>query len=276
MKRIAFALLCAIFSFGHSVGSQSRLVSAIPELVPPSNASGTSSGGLGLQPGPAPVALNVPVAVRRYRIFVDMPPLSVADHYAGQLAKAGWQVAFKQAEPTLALVRFMTGSASDRLVGTLIVVPFSDAKEMEVHVHLVRSRTVWRVASNGRTGGAGASGEKGLSESFNERYSPWLTFPREVSRIEHHGGGGNSESMFFSLRLQTMMSPSVLMPLLQAQLEARGWKVAARLGDAVQSVVRRTAVSGGERSEVWILTTMPAVSEIDAALILLGPPLRAR
>jgi hypothetical protein len=211
-------------------------------------------------------------AGRNYRLITDMTTALVAEHYLTQLVAHGWTVAFKEVQTTLAVVRFSAGSASDPFIGTLTVVPFASSGQSVVSVRLDRSRG-WR--DSGRAGGGGANVRHGLMVPFgvhdgrrDERRQ--LQFPLEVARAELQDGGGGPDHMLSKMRLQTSMAPNALMMHVQAQLSPDGWKLDVLAGDARQAVVRRSTSPTGDKSELWVLTSMPGTDEIDMVLIVIA------
>jgi hypothetical protein len=258
---------------GVVVAATSTLVAAqavppivIPILAAPALASIQSRGGHGalegnVRPLPYEVGLNpgMSSAEWHYRLRADMTAPQIAEHYLPLLVAHGWRPTLRQFESMLALARFSVGSETDPLIGTLTVVPFAATTgQTLVSVRLARSRAPWR--GTGRSGGA-----NGLSLSFGQLTAP-LRFPTAVTQAEPRGGGTSGEVRHYELRLQTRMSPAALMTDLESQLEQERWKVDARAGDAIQTIVRR---SDARFSEVWMLTSMQDTGEIDAVLTII-------
>ena len=242
-----------VMMFGGSVlmhaGAQAPVSPVVPDLVPPAGASVASGGGYGLR---QPVGR---VVGRHYRLTTSAGLPALTDHYAPQLISRGWKQAFRQAESGLSLVRFTWGADSDPWTGTLFIIPFAATKQAVVSFRAVRSRARWPEES----------GRKDVAELFSGLTTP-LIVPSAIVKFDNPSGGGSNDYSYGQVRLETKASTPTLMSDLQKQVVTPSWAIDGRLGDDVQTVVRRSSVPGGHAVEVWILTTMPGVAEVDGIL----------
>jgi hypothetical protein len=90
---------------------------------------------------------------------------------------------------------------------------------------------------------------------------------RPVLRAERRDGGGQPDIRYAGARIEAFMSVQALTDSLEPQFPNANWTPTARLGDPVQSAVRRTSVDG-HLSEVLIITGLPAAREVDVAHLI--------
>ena len=235
--------------------SQTAALPLIPELTAPPNAIFRSGGAN----SPDSLATD-----RYYRLATNMSTALIVDHYVAQLVAQGWSVAFRHVQTMLGVVRFSAGSTVDPLVGTLTVLPFDSSGQTVVTVRLAGGR------GNLRPGGGGANARYGLTVSFGLVEQRQLLLPTGVLWAGGYGGGGGPDHMLAQMRLKTAMAPTEVMTHLQTQLPQRGWKVDGLAGDALLSVVRRSTSPAPDKSELWMLTSLPNAGEIDMVLIVIA------
>jgi len=248
MRRTLVVLVCSVAALAHA-GAQSPMSPVVPDLVRPAEASAVSRGGYGRQPPAGRVT------GKYYRLTTSATLLALTDHYAPQLVSVGWKQVFRQVAPGLSLVRFTFGADSDPWIGTLSIVPFPATVQAVVSFRAVRSRARWP-EENGRVD---------VTELFSDLTAP-LTVPSAIVRFDNPSGGGSADYAYGQVRLETKATTSTLMSDLQKQVVTSSWATDARLGDDMQTVVRRSSAPRGDAVEVWILTTMPGVPEVDAIL----------
>jgi hypothetical protein len=201
------------------------------------------------------------------RLETTVPAAVVVDHYVAQLSALGWRTTMRQVDPTFGLVRFAVGRDDDPVTGILTVMPFASTGHTIVAVRLVRSRMPW--ISSGRGGGGGANDRGGAPPASFLLYAsqPRLTLPDAVLRAQRRDGGGQPDIQYAGARIETFMSVQALWDSLAPQFPNANWTTTARLGDPVQSAVRRTSPDG-HLSEILIITGLPAAREVDVAHLI--------
>jgi len=248
MTRVLLVMMSAGSVLMHA-GAQAPVSPVVPDLVPPTGASVASRGGYGLRPPQGRVS------GLHYRLTTSATLPALTDHYAPQLTSRGWKQAFRQIEAGLSLVRLTWGADSDPWTGTLFIVPFAATEQAVLSFRAVRSRARWPEES----------GRVDVAELFSGLTAP-LAVPSAIVKFDNPSGGGSPDYSYGQVRLETKASTTGLMSDLQKQVVTPGWAIDARLGDDVQTVVRRSSVPDGHAVEVWMLTTMPGVGEVDAIL----------
>lgn len=248
MTRVLLVMMSAGSLLMHA-RAQTSVSPVLPGLIAPAEATSVSNGGYG-QRSPQGRASGL-----FYRLTTSAGLPSLTDHYAPQLTSRGWKQAFRRIEPGLSLVRFTWGAERDPWTGMLSIVPFAATGQAVVSFRAVRSRARWPEES----------GRVDVVELFSG-LTPPLTVPSAIVKFDNPSGGGSPEYSYGQVRLETKGSTTSLMSDLQKQVVTPSWAIDARLGDDVQTVVRRSSVPGGHAVEVWMLTTMPGVAEVDAIL----------
>lgn len=267
MRRIprVIAVGCAFWVMvsGQTRGQSGPGVEPLPELTAPAGSEILTRVAYGLRSTLA-AGQELPATGINYRL-AGAPAVDVAmDHYVSRLAAIGWRQTFRATAPKLGLARFSTGSAGDPRTGILAVVPFASNGQTIVALRLVLSRASW--GGGRRPGGAGANASAPAVFTFRGQTDP-LTLPAEVTRAEERSGGGPGDFKYAEARLQTTIAPATLMASLQKQVAGPEWRRDVQLGDAAQTVLRRSRTSGAALSEIWMLTRMPGVLEVDAMLL---------
>jgi len=266
---IAIGCAFAVTVSGQTRGQTGPGVEPLPELVAPAGAEILTRVAYGLR---STLAAGQELAATgiNYRL-ASAPAVDVTmDHYVSRLAAIGWRQTFRATAPKLGLARFSIGSAGDPRTGILAVVPFASNGHAIVALRLVLSRASWN--GGRRPGGAGANANAPAVFTFRGQTDP-LTLPAEVTKVEERSGGGPGDFKYAEARLQTTMAPSTLMASLRKQVAGPEWRRDAQLGDAAQTVLRRSRTSGPALSEIWMLTRMPGVLEVDALLLsMCGQP----
>ena len=230
------------------LGQQSGSAPALLELSPPAGARIVSRMG----PGQSQPVRSVGIS---YRLNTTTSVADITEHYAQQITSSGWKQVFRQVEPTLSAVRFSFGGDNNAWTATLSIVPFVATKQAVVFFRAVRSGVRWPEES----------GRVDVAPLFLDLAGP-LTVPATVVRFGNPSGGGTPAYAYGAVRLETKTPTDMLMADLQKQVASPDWTVDARVGDSVQSIVRRSSAAGGHAVEVWILTTMPDRLEVDAIL----------
>lgn len=253
--------LASLISSGYA--QQSVGVPSLPTIAAPPNAELLATSGFNIRVAPEQAAIEIPSTGFAHRLGTKMSVDALADHYSRQLTGLGWKQSFRQVTSTLGLVRFSVGLSADPMIGILVVVPFPALGHSVVSARLVRSRGTWR--PTGRSGGAGANASEPQRIAF-ARVTKALSLPAAVKRAELRGGGGTRDWFYGDIRIEAAMTPRELMSALLNDAAGPDWVEDVRLGDAVQSIARRTSVPDGRKSEVWLLTSLPGVNEIDAVV----------
>jgi hypothetical protein len=263
------------------MSAQGPGVRPIPELSPPGAARVSSSGGYGFPVAAQQGNPGIRSTGLIYRMTGAGPVEAALDNYITQLKALGWTQTLRQVDPQLGFARFSVGDASDPSVGMLWIVPFASSGQTVASVRLVRAKSPWINRNPGRPGGAGANANaKTVAPvlfSFGTLTGP-LDLSSSVSRFEQRGGGGSSDQMHADVRLETTTSPVDLFATMEKQIGNNGWNRDSKQGDARQVVVRRSAASDA-RSEIWALTAMPGVPEVDGFVLSIcadrpAPPAR--
>lgn len=269
MKRVLLgmvaAAVAAVSAHGQTRGQGGPGVEPLPELAAPAGAEILTRVSYGLRSTLA-AGQELPSTGINYRLSGGPAIGATTDHYVARLTALGWKPTYRGLAPKLSLVRFSVGTAGDPRTGMLTVVPFETNGHTIVALRLVLSRAAWNFGR--RPGGAGANANAGAVGVFSFRgQTDLLSLPEEVTRVEERSGGGPGDFKYAEARLQTTVAPAALMAMLQKQVAGPAWRRDAQLGDAAQNVVRRSRTSGAALSEVWMLTRMPGVLEVDAILL---------
>jgi hypothetical protein len=221
-----------------------------------------STGGYGQRVAPEHATLDLPSTGSSYRLKTTMSSEAIVTHYTRLLGALGWKQTFRAVDPQLGVVRFISAPSTDPMTGTLTVVPFGTTGEVVVAVRLVRSHAPWR----SRGGGAGANARSVGTVELVGDFAPFartLTLPSSVHQAERRGGGGSPDYYRGEIRLETLATTSALMDRLFEQVDGPDWVRDVRVGDSMQTVTRRTWKSDRGRSEVWMLTSMAGVDQVD-------------
>lgn len=260
---IAIGCALALTLSAQTGGQAGPGVEPLPELVAPPGAEILTRVSYGLRSA-LTAGQELAATGINYRLASAPPVDLTVDHYVSRLAAIGWKQTFRATAPKLGLARFTTGSAGDPRTGILAVVPFTSNGHSIVALRLVLSRASWN--GGRRPGGAGANARMPAIFTFRGQTDS-LTLPAEVTKVEERSGGGPGDFKYADARLQTTMAPAALMASLQNQVSGSEWRRDAQLGDAAQTVVRRSRINGPALSEIWMLTRMPGVLEVDAMLL---------
>lgn len=267
MKRLLLGIVTAAMA-AFSANGQTRSqggpgVEPLPELAAPPGAEILTRVSYGLRSTLA-AGQELPSTGINYRLTGAPAIGATTDHYVARLTALGWKPTYRGLAPKLSLVRFSVGTADDPRTGMLTVIPFENNGHTIVALRLVLSRAAWN--SGRRPGGAGANANAPVVFSFRGQTDP-LTLPEEVTRVEERSGGGPGDFKYADARLQTTIAPATLMANLQKQVAGAEFRRDALLGDTAQTVLRRSRTSGPALSEIWMLTRMPGVLEVDALLL---------
>jgi len=244
--------------------AQATGLQPLPPFDAPAGVAVLSSGGYGQRVAPEHTSLDLPATGSSYRLKTTMSSEAIATHYTRLLGSLGWKQTFRAMAPQLGVVRFSVGPAADPMTGTLTVMPFVGTGEAVVAVRLVRSLFPWRSPSR-RSGGGGAntaSGSANLVVDFTP-FAGTLTLPASVQRAEKRGGGGSNDYYFSEVRFETLATTAALMDGLLKQADGPDWVMDARVGDSLQTVARRSSKLDEGRSEIWMMTSMPGVNQVD-------------
>ena len=267
MKRVLLGLLVAalvgVSASGQTRGQTGTGVEPLPEVVAPPGAEILTRVSYGLRSLLRP-GEELPATGINYRLTGAPAIAATTDHYIDRLTALGWKQTYRGSAAKLGLVRFSVGSSNDPRTGILAVVPFDNNGHTIVALRLVLSRAAWD--SGRRAGGAGANANAPVVFTFRGLTDP-LTLPSDVTKVEERNSGGPADFRYTDARLQTTMAPAALMASLEKQVAGPAWRRDAQFGDAAQTVLRRSRTSAPVLSEIWMLTRMPGVLEVDAVLL---------
>jgi hypothetical protein len=234
----------------------------LPELSAPPGAEIQTRVAYGLR-STLSAGQELPATGMNYRLTGAPAVAAAIDHYVTQLNALGWKQTYRGLATQLGVVRFSTGTADNPRTGILTVVPFATNGHTIISLRLVLSRASWN--SGRRPGGAGANAAAPVVFTFRGLTDP-VTLPAEVTRVEERTGGGPADFKYGDARLQTTIAPAALMAALQKQVAGPEWRRDTQLGDSAQTVLRRSRTKP-ILSEIWMLTRMPGVLEVDALLL---------
>ena len=248
---------------GQTRGQSGPGVEPLPELAAPPGAEIQTRVAYGLR-STLSAGQELPATGMNYRLTRAPAVAATTEHYVARLSALGWKQTYRGSAARLGLARFSAGSADDPRTGILAVVPFESNGQTIIAIRLVLARATWNAGR--RAGGAGANAAARAVFTFRGLVEP-LTLPEEVTRVEERTGGGPADFRYGDARLQTTLAPAALMARLEKQIASPQWRRDALLGDAGQSVLRRSMTKGPVLSELWMLTRMPGVLEVDAMLL---------